>query len=156
MLGLCTRVDANFKSLSQRLPAGSNAIVAINVEKVLQTPYAKKEWLPTAADAWARQPVMIPPGAKRLLMASEVRTDSMEPFWEMSLIEMEKVPDLQVMAAKEGGHIDRDLGQGRRLPRRSTPTSSRSTPRRWPASPRPTARPSPSGCGRRRPAPKAT
>ena len=107
VLGLCIRVDANFKSLSQRLPAGSNAMIAINVEKVLQTPYAQKEWLPTAADAWARQPVMIPAGAKRLLMAAEVRTDNMEPFWEMSLVEMEKVPDLKLMAAKEGGHIDR-------------------------------------------------
>ena len=107
VLGLCARVDANFKSLAQRLPAGSNAIIAINVEKVLQTPYAQKEWLPTAADAWARQPVMIPSGARRLLMASEVRTDNMEPFWEMSLVEMDKVPDLKLMAAKEGGHIDR-------------------------------------------------
>src|SRR5688572_1811965 len=106
-LGLCTGVEANFKSLAQRLPAGSNAIIAINVEKVLQTPYAQKEWLPTAADAWARQPVMIPSGAKRLLMAAEVRTDNMEPVWEMSLVAMDKVPDLKLMAAKEGGHIDR-------------------------------------------------
>jgi hypothetical protein len=107
VLSLCTRVDANFKSLSQRLPATSNAIIAINVEKVLQTPYAQKEWLPTAADAWARQPVMIPSGAKRLLMAAEVRMDNMEPVWEMSLVQMDKVPDLKLMAAKEGGHIDR-------------------------------------------------
>src|SRR5688572_969239 len=106
-LGLCTRVEANFKSLSQRLPAGANAVIAINVDKVLKTPYAQAEWVPTAADAWANQPVMIPSGAKRLLMAAEVRTDSMEPFWEMSLVEMEKVPDLKLMAAKEGGHIDR-------------------------------------------------
>lgn len=106
-LTLCNCVHANFKSLSQRLPAGSNAIVAINVEKVLATPFAQREWLPTAADAWANQPVMIPSGAERLLMAAEVRTDSMEPFWEMSLVEMEKVPDLKLMAAKEGGHIDR-------------------------------------------------
>ena len=107
VLGWCTDVHATFKSMSQRLPAGSNAIVAINVEKVLKTPYAQTEWVPTSADAWAKQPVMIPSGAKRVLMASEVRTDSMEPFWEMSLVEMEKVPDLQLMAAKEGGHIDR-------------------------------------------------
>ena len=107
VLGLCSGVHANFKSLAQRLPAGSNAIVAINVDKVLNTPYAQAEWVPTSADAWAKQPVMIPSGAQRVLMASEVRTDSMEPFWEMSLVEMEKVPDLQLMAAKEGGHIDR-------------------------------------------------
>ena len=106
-LGLCSHVYGNFKTLSQRLPATSNAIIAINVAKVLNTPYAQKEWIPTSADAWANQPVMIPSGSTRLLMAADVRSDNMESLWEMSLIEMEKVPDLKLMAAKEGGHIDR-------------------------------------------------
>src|SRR5881394_1202631 len=88
-LGLSASAYGNFKTLSQRLPAGSNAVVAVNVAKILETPYAKSEWTPTAADAWAKEPLMIPPGSTRLLMAAEVRTDSMESYWEMSLMEME-------------------------------------------------------------------
>src|SRR4051812_32719032 len=99
---------SSFQELAQRLPAASNAVVAINVKKVLQSPYGKREhWGSNAADAWAKQPVMIPPGASRLIMAANIKTSTMDPYWEMSLIEMEKMPSLQELADGEGGHIDR-------------------------------------------------
>jgi hypothetical protein len=107
-LGLSTAAYGNFKMLSQRLPASSNAVVAVNVAKLLETPFAKGEqWAQTAADAWAKQPLMIPPGSQRLLMAAEVRTSSMEPYWEMVLMEMDKMPSLKSLAEAEGGNIDR-------------------------------------------------
>src|SRR4051812_36315319 len=97
-----------FQALAQRLPAASNAIVAINVSKVLESPYAKREhWGSNAADAWAKQPVMIPPGALRLVMAASVRSSTMESYWGMSLIQLEKMPSLKALADAEGGHIDR-------------------------------------------------
>jgi hypothetical protein len=99
---------ANFKSMSQRLPASSNAIVAANVEKLLETPFAKSEqWAQTTAAAWANQPMMIPPGSKRLLMAAEVKPSTMEPTWELSLMELDEMPTVQALAEAEGGHIDR-------------------------------------------------
>jgi hypothetical protein len=107
VFGLCATARADFKTLSQRLPASSNAIIAVNVAKVLDTPYAKNEWTPTAADAWAKQPVMIPPGSTRLLMAADVRSDSLESLWELSLMEMGKMPTIQELAQAEGGNIDR-------------------------------------------------
>src|SRR5687768_10636648 len=107
LCGPIATADGNFKALSQRLPAGSNAVVAINVAKLLETPYAKTEWTPTSADAWAKQPLMIPPGSTRLLMAAEVRTDAMEPYWEMCLMEMKEMPTVQALAQAEGGNIDR-------------------------------------------------
>jgi hypothetical protein len=103
-----TAARANFKTMGDRLPAGSNAIIAVNVEKVLATPMAQTEqWAQTSAAAWANQPLMIPPGASRVLMAAEVRTDSMEPYWELSLIEMNKLPDMKQLAQAERGHVDR-------------------------------------------------
>ena len=98
---------ADFKSLAERIPDSANAVVAVNVEKVLNTPYAQSEWTPKTAESWAKQPMMVPPGSRRLLMASDVRTDTMEPFWEMCLMEMNQLPDLKAMAAADGGHIDR-------------------------------------------------
>jgi hypothetical protein len=109
-LSLSTAMSsASFQSMGQRLPAQANAIVAINVAKVLETPYAKAEWTPSTIDAWAKQPVMIPPGARRLLMAAEVQSSSMESYWEMALTEFApgKLPDVKAMAAAEGGTIDR-------------------------------------------------
>jgi hypothetical protein len=108
ILALSTIAHANFKQLSQRLPASSNAVIAVNVAKLLETPYAKSEqWTERSADAWAKQPLMIPPGAKRVLMAADVKTSSMDSNWEMSLLEMDKLPTIQELAKAEGGHIDR-------------------------------------------------
>jgi hypothetical protein len=106
-LCLCGSAHATFKTMAQKLPASSNAIVAINVAKLLETPYAKAEWTPNTPEAWVKQPVMIPPGSTRILMASDVQTNTMESVWELSLMEMERVPELQVLAAGEGGNIDR-------------------------------------------------
>jgi len=100
--------EMNFQTLAQRLPASTNAVVAINVNKALASPYAKREhWGSNAADAWAKQPVMIPPGASRLIMAADVKTSTMDSNWEMCLIEMAKMPTVQELANAEGGHVDR-------------------------------------------------
>ncbi len=100
--------EMNFQTLAQRLPASTNAVVAINVRKAVASPYGKREhWGSNAPDAWAKQPVMIPPGASRLIMAADVKTSTMDANWEMSLIEMAKMPTVQELANAEGGHIDR-------------------------------------------------
>jgi hypothetical protein len=105
---LANQIRAGFQSLAERLPAASNALVAVNVEKVLNSPFAQQEqWRQNIADSWAKQPLMIPPGATRLLMAASVKTSSMESYWEMSLIEMEKVPSAQELAKADGGHVDK-------------------------------------------------
>jgi len=40
-----------FKTMAEKLPAGSNAVIAINVAKVLDTPFAKAEWTPNTPEA---------------------------------------------------------------------------------------------------------
>src|SRR4051812_26998016 len=105
---LAQGAEMSFQTLAQRLPASINAVVAINVKKALASPYGKREhWGSNAPDAWAKQPVMIPPGASRLIMAADVKTSSMDSNWEMSLIEMDRVPTAAELANAEGGHVDR-------------------------------------------------
>src|SRR6185295_14251330 len=104
---LALGAELTFQELAQRLPASTNAVVAINVKKALASPYGKREhWGSNAADSWAKQPVMIPPGALRLIMAADVKTSTMDSNWEMSLIEMAKMPTVAELASAEGGHID--------------------------------------------------
>jgi len=99
---------ATFDSLAQRLPAGTNAIVAIDISKLLETPYAKAQgWAENLTRAWDKEPVMIPPGATRMLMAADVQTSTMESRWELTLMDMDKMPTVQSLAQAEGGHIDR-------------------------------------------------
>jgi hypothetical protein len=106
--GAVLGAELTFQELAQRLPASTNAVVAINVKKALASPYGKREhWGSNAPDAWAKQPVMIPPGASRLIMAADVKTSTIGSNWEMSLIEMAKMPTVQELASAEGGHVDR-------------------------------------------------
>jgi hypothetical protein len=107
-LGLVQRADGNFKTLSERLPAATNAVVAANVARLLETPFAKsEEWAQSSAAALANQPMMIPPGSTRVLMAADVKPSTLDSNWELSLMEMEQMPTVQAMAEAEGGHIDR-------------------------------------------------
>jgi hypothetical protein len=105
---LCGAARATFSTLAQRLPPASNAIIAVNVARIVDSPYGKDAgWGQRLADAWAKQPLMIPPGAQQLIMAADVKPSSFDSYWEMSLIEMDKLPSLETLAKDEGGHIDR-------------------------------------------------
>jgi len=106
-LGLSATTWGNFKELSQRLPAPTNAVIAINVAKLLSTPYAKTEWAANTPQQLVQEPTMTPPGATRILMAAEVAPGTMESTWECSLMEMENMPTTAALAAAEGGHVDR-------------------------------------------------
>lgn len=107
-LGTCGRAGATFQALAERLPAATNALVAVNVEKVLNSPLATEEgWRQDIQARWEKQPLMIPPGATRVLTASWVKMPSMDPVWEMSLIDMEKVPTAEELAKAEGGYVDK-------------------------------------------------
>src|SRR5690349_4836450 len=102
------RARATFPSLAERLPAATNAIVAVNVDKVLSSPLATQEnWRQDLQARWDKQPLMIPPGANRILTAAWVKMPAMDSVWEMSLIEMDKVPTAEELAKAEGGYVDK-------------------------------------------------
>jgi hypothetical protein len=71
-LSLCAQAPmarGAFPELAQRVPADANAIVAVNVARLVQSDYGKKaEWGQRMAETWEKQPMMIPPGSIRLLM----------------------------------------------------------------------------------------
>src|SRR3954453_14660897 len=95
---LCGEARGAFPTPAQRLPPASSAIVAVNVAGVVESPYGKEaQWGSRIADAWAKQPLMIPPGAQRLLMAADFKPSSFDSYWEMSLIEMDKLPSLDAL-----------------------------------------------------------
>jgi hypothetical protein len=105
---LCAQARATFLSLAMRLPPATNAVAAVNVERLVKSPYGQEAgWGQRLAEQWDKQPLMIPPGAKLILMGADVKPSSFDPYWEMSLIEMDKVPSLESIAKDEGGHIDR-------------------------------------------------
>jgi hypothetical protein len=97
-----------FQTLAQRLPPSTDTLIAINVEKVLDSPYAKQQqWRATMAENWAKRPAVVLPGVKKLLMGAEFYPSKADSLWEISLMELDHMPALKDLCNAEGGYIDR-------------------------------------------------
>jgi hypothetical protein len=96
-----------FDALLRRVPQDANAIVALNVEAIFDSPLAKSEgWKEQYADKYAAMPLILPPSAKRFVLASELDIATMTPEWEvasMELAEAHSAKDIQTFA---GGILD--------------------------------------------------
>lgn len=102
------QLRASFQTLAERLPPATNTLVAVNVDKILNSPLATEEgWRQDLQARWDKQPLMIPPGADRLLTAAWVKMPAMDSVWEVSVIEMDKVPTADELAKAEGGYVDK-------------------------------------------------
>jgi hypothetical protein len=101
-------VRGDFQSLSKRLPADSNVLVAVNVEKLLASPYGQKhEWAANMAEKWQSRPLMVPPGVSRLLMGADLDPKTIDPNWQVCLMEMAQMPSLDSLAQAHRGYVDR-------------------------------------------------
>ena len=62
---------ATFKELASRIPADANVLVTVDVEKLLSSPLGQKEhWREQRAAATRSKPMIVPPGAVRVVMGS--------------------------------------------------------------------------------------
>jgi hypothetical protein len=99
---------ADFKSLLGRIPSDANAIVLIDVERMLNSPLGVREgWKAKMANAYAQKPMTVPPDASRVVMAALIDSSDMEPIWELSVMDLTKAPSLDLMARAEGGYVDK-------------------------------------------------
>jgi len=100
-------VRGDFKKLLDRIPPNANAIVVVDLERVMNSPLAKKEnWKEMQADAYAEKPMVVPPGATRLITAAMINTATLSPVWEVSVMDLSKAPSLEAIAAAEHGFVD--------------------------------------------------
>lgn len=103
-----SRAADNFQALIDRIPAEANAVVAVNAETLFQTPLAVREkWKEKHADEFATTAMMLPPDARRFVLASEIDLEVMTPDWEISVFELPKDPSLAAIAKRLGGQRDR-------------------------------------------------
>jgi hypothetical protein len=96
--------DANLLS---RIPPGANAVAIIDVDKILNSPMGIKEkWKDKLKNAYASKPLMVPPSARRLVLAALIDPSTMQPAWEVSVMEMKTAPSMKSIAKAEGGFAD--------------------------------------------------
>ncbi len=107
LLAIGSIARADVKTLLSRIPPGANTIAVIDVNGVINTPMGKQNhWKEKLADAYAAKPLVVPPGALKLVLASWIEPATMRPVWEASAIELDKAPSMEKIAKAERGFAE--------------------------------------------------
>jgi hypothetical protein len=100
-----------FPDMLRRVPQDANAIVFIDVERLLASPMAKEgKWKEKRSEEFANQPMSLPPTATKLVRAAHVNMDSGESAWQIAVIEAAKLRTLEALAERENGYVDTVAG----------------------------------------------
>jgi hypothetical protein len=79
---------ADFKLLTGRLPYGSNAFIAVDTEKLFQSSMARNAgWSEAQPAGPGRQPRLVLPNTRRLVVGSMLNLSNMRPLWSASVME---------------------------------------------------------------------
>ena len=97
---------SDFDGLARKLPAGTNVLLAIDVEKVLSAPMAVQNNWGNRADDGSR-PVYLPQEADKVLVAAQV--DPARGFlraWEAAVMGLKESLPMRLIAKAEGGYTE--------------------------------------------------
>ena len=98
---------AEFEELMCRIPDSANAIIALDVAAIFNSPLAKQEgWREDYANKFAAAPLILPPTANRFLLGAELDIETMHPEWEAASMELSISPSPQEIQTKIGGILD--------------------------------------------------
>ena len=101
-------VQAQLAGLLHRVPPRANAIVVLNMEKILESPLAQKEnWRLQREKIHAAGLTMIPPDANQFVMAAQLDLEFMHPAWEVALLSLDSDVSTVEIAAARNGQVDR-------------------------------------------------
>jgi hypothetical protein len=97
-----------FDDLMLRVPGGANALVLIDVDAFYSSPMAiSKGWKATFERKWSEQPILLPPEAKRFVLASHLDPlNNLRSDWEAAVVELGTPVPMTTIARAEGGYLD--------------------------------------------------
>ena len=96
-----------FDELAKRLPAGANAIVLLNVDKIMNCPLGiQHDWKTKHEQRYAAGLSVIPPDAKQAIFATQLDLAEMAPQWESSVMRLNADADLPNLASASGGKVE--------------------------------------------------
>lgn len=99
---------AGFDEMTRKLPPDTNAMIAVNVREVLNTPLAQeKGWKEKWADSFEYGTLTVPPQTIRLLGAAKLKRDLETSDWQISLMETDGTISLSDIAQAEAGYTDK-------------------------------------------------
>lgn len=104
---------AQFEHLASKVPSDANAIILLNVDKVMNSPAALKEkWNTDHSKAYASGITFLPPDCETAVMASQYDFEMMKPLWQVAAMNLDHQASLAVVQRLSGGTPDTigDLG----------------------------------------------
>lgn len=108
VLAMAGPAAAQFRDLVSHIPNGANAVVILNVEKILSSPLGEREgWKANLEKAFSAGMVRVPPKAKRFVIASQIDFEFMKPNWEAAVADAQRVPSMEKIAKEHEGTPDK-------------------------------------------------
>ncbi|HEX4071336.1 MAG TPA: hypothetical protein VHX68_09205 [Planctomycetaceae bacterium] len=97
-----------FSDLLARVPPNANSLVLIDVDAFYRSPMAvRKHWKDNFATRSSEQPIILPPEARRFVLASHLDPlNNLRSDWEAAVIDLGEPLSLSLLARAEGGYID--------------------------------------------------
>src|SRR5688572_19314544 len=108
ILGLISAsAQAQFDELARQIPSSANAVVLVNVEKLMSSPIAiRDKWADRRDNAFASGFSLLPPDAKQAVLAMQVDLHMWVPLWETAILELDHEPSIENVVAMTGGTAD--------------------------------------------------
>ena len=105
--------SADVNELFRRVPGDANAVVAVDAAHLSGAPGAGDGARPAAAAKRPSSPVPLPKvtGLQSLVLAARLHTTTMDPAWEVALMEVSEKPSMQAVALATGGYADVTSGK---------------------------------------------
>jgi hypothetical protein len=107
LLGSFAAQAATFKELASRIPADANVLVAVDIDKLVNSPMGEKEnWREQRTVRTHNRPVIVPAETKRLVMGALLNATTSQSMWEVSVMELSQAPSMSAIAAGDRGYVD--------------------------------------------------
>jgi hypothetical protein len=99
--------SADLNDLLARVPPGANAVAVMDVKGLLASPMGvANKWREKLTHPDVAHPVLVPPEATHVVMASWIEPTTVEPVWEASVMELAKAPSMERIAKTQGGFVE--------------------------------------------------
>ncbi len=96
-----------FDGLVHFIPDDANAMLLIDVDKLLASPMAREEgWRAELDQSFAAGLVILPPQSSRFLLASRLDFRLQRPLWRVAAMEVKYEPSAPKAAVRYGGQVD--------------------------------------------------
>ena len=98
---------AQFDQLATKIPDSANAAALLDVQRLLETPLAKREgWKDKYEQAFASGLVAIAPDTQRMVLAAQFNYEYMKPLWEVAVADFSQPRTVAAVARATKGTLD--------------------------------------------------